>query len=157
LIGYDDHDTVAHDILNEIRIANNNITIAKLAIQQYNTIKDNKNQCIINLKSQHIHQYDRTLKLNLSNKKLNRAFIHNTKEDMNIRSNMLAQQNKITDEIIIINKHIHNNEQIITNETQTLTTLYNKWEQYRGPFITSMELAIDGSGVKRKRYVVQYG
>jgi hypothetical protein len=70
---------------------------------------------------------------------------------------MLAQQNKITDEIIIINKHIHNNEQIITNETQTLTTLYNKWEQYRGPFITSMELAIDGSGVKRKRYVVQYG
>jgi hypothetical protein len=151
MVGYVESDDIAHGILEEIKKANNNIAIAEAAIAQYQSLKLKKEQCILSLKSKTPHQYERKMIIVTTNNKMNRPFKHNTKEDITIRSHILEEENKINDEIRVINTSLSDNHQIINNEHHTLTLLYKTWEDNIGPFCRHLEKIINETGVERKR------
>src|SRR5688572_20014301 len=108
--GHDVNDDQAIGILKEIQVAHTNKQLATSAIGEYQKIKAEKEQHIPHLKQQHAYQYERKFLLKPSKHSATRPLLHNTKQDVDIRNMILAEENKTNDEIRIINTAIRDNE-----------------------------------------------
>jgi hypothetical protein len=152
-IGHDEGDDIAGGILQEIKIAHDNIALSETAISQHTILKQDKEKFIPNLKLNHAHSFERVTLLAFE-RKTTTPYKHNTKADVDIRNHVLAEENKTNDEIRAINTAISDAKQTIKCEQQTLEKLNKKWDENAGPFTRGLEQAIKATGVERKRYVL---